>query len=353
MKKIFIAAGGTAGHINAAKALGEHYSQNSFEVNYITGTRHLDYKLFTNEKAIYLDGKPLRSSNPVAITKSLFKNFQTFFQIINVFKSVKPEFIIGCGGYVCGPSLVAGWILRIPVFILEQNAVMGLTNKLLSFFAKKIFTNFRATKNISKLISKKIVVVGNPVRSSIKLSTKNWSEDKIKLFVFGGSLGASQINHAIEKLATYQYPCLVEVEHQTGLNYKPNQRIESGLRFKYTAYEYIDDIQKKYDWCHALVTRAGASTISELRIVQKPVIIIPYPQATDNHQYYNAKELASEVSFPVSILDHNKTPEILAQEIYAQLIDWYRNRLVMDYVQKNKVDDVVGIIQLEINKCLE
>ena len=223
----------------------------------------------------------------------------------------RPAFVLGAGGYICGPTLLAARFLFIPIFIIEQNAVAGVTNKILSKVSSLVFTNFENTKGIKK--TKKVLNVGNPIRKSIQ-STQNSKDDKLKVLVFGGSLGASQINKAIEIIIKEKSDLNLDIIHQVGKG-SLIEDISIAEGISYEQLEYIDDMQKVYAWANIIIARSGASTVSELRIVKKPTIIVPFPAATDNHQYYNAKELKEEDGFFVEIIDHKLKGEELAFQI--------------------------------------
>ena len=141
-------------------------------------------------------------------------------------------------------------------------------------------------------------VVGNPTRSVIRPVANKRPADKLHVLVFGGSLGAKQINDVIYELI--QHPPFTElvIHHQTGV--EPTNR---DSRVEYVAKKYIDDMQSEYEWSDVIISRAGASTVSELAIIKKPVILFPFPQATDNHQYYNAKIFQEASDFSTMVLD--------------------------------------------------
>lgn len=304
MKKAVLVAGGTGGHINAALAIGECFLAEGWDIQYVTGKRPLDFKLFKGQKVLHLDSKPLRTKNPVQLFTNIVMNFMSFFSILWLFLKNKPRFIVGAGGYVCGPTLLAGFILGIPVFIIEQNAVMGLTNKILGWISTRIFVHFSKTLGLSSHLSKKVRVVGNPTRKSIQPPPPKVFDGELKVLVFGGSLGASQINEVI--FAVLKNPELksVSIHHQLGGDQKAP---EIPTTINYLPMNYIDNMQKEYEWCDVIISRAGASTVSELAIIKKPVLIFPYPAATDNHQVYNANIFKEEADFTVEILDPKLT----------------------------------------------
>lgn len=300
MKYAVLVAGGTGGHINAAIAIGEVLEDEGWNVHFITGQRPLDYKLFKNYSTSYLATKPLRTKNPLILFSNLIMNIFSFFFIFTKFLWKRPKFIIGAGGYVCGPVLLAGFLQFIPVFIIEQNAVMGLTNKILGWFSKKIFVHFTKTLGLSSYLSKKVVVVGNPTRKNIRPVPARNFDGELKVLVFGGSLGAKQINEIIWELIKSPVTYPISIHHQVGEDYKIESSQEN---LKYISMKYIEDIQQEYEWCNVIIARAGASTISELAIIKKPVLLIPYPAATDNHQFHNARIFQAESDFSVEVLE--------------------------------------------------
>lgn len=313
-KSIILAAGGTGGHINAALAIGEYYQNKGYDVLYITGKRYLDYQLYKNTNAIHLPTLGLRYKNPFKILKSLFVNFYSLFLVAWIIIKNKPMFILGTGGYVCGPVVLIGKIFLKPTFILEQNAVLGLTNKILSHLVNRIFINLEQTKGLSESVAHKTVVVGNPIRFSYQENSISKNLDTINILVFGGSLGATQINDSLELALNKIDDEKVHVVHQSGKNNAP-LKITSKVNFAH--YDYIDDMAKYYAWADKIICRAGASSVSELKAVGKPVLLVPFPGATDDHQTLNAQALKNEVDFDVIICPISISKEELANQIYT------------------------------------
>jgi UDP-N-acetylglucosamine--N-acetylmuramyl-(pentapeptide) pyrophosphoryl-undecaprenol N-acetylglucosamine transferase len=300
MALAILVAGGTGGHINAALAVGEKLQEEGHEVIYFTGKRQLDYKLFQNVHVKHLDSRPLRTHNPITLVKNIILNIVSFISIFIFLLRKRPRFLLGAGGYVCGPTLLAGFIQFIPVYIIEQNAVMGLTNKILGWISSRIFVHFSKTKGLSAVLQKKVLVVGNPTRKSIYPVPTKKLDETLKVLVFGGSLGAKQINDVIFDLLKIQFDFKLEIHHQVGID-QSISNVDS--KISYHPMSYIENIQKEYEWCDVIISRAGASTISELALIRKPVLIFPYPKATDNHQLFNAKIFQEEADFSVEVLD--------------------------------------------------
>lgn len=306
MKYAVLVAGGTGGHINAALAVGEALQEKGYDVLFLTGKRPLDYKLFNGKNVRHLNSKPLRTNNPITLIKNIFQNLFSFFAIFFSYIAKRPQFIVGAGGYVCGPTLLAGYLLMIPVFIIEQNAVMGLTNRILGWISRLIFVHFSKTKGLSESLKKKVKVVGNPTRKAIQPIQPQAFDGNLKVLVFGGSLGATQINNVIYELLKNPPVLKMSIHHQIGGGQKAPEIVSSII---YESLEYIENIQNEYEWCDVIIARSGASTVSELAIIKKPVLIFPYPQATDNHQFYNAQIFKEESDFTVEVLDPKISPE--------------------------------------------
>ncbi|MBL7665469.1 MAG: UDP-N-acetylglucosamine--N-acetylmuramyl-(pentapeptide) pyrophosphoryl-undecaprenol N-acetylglucosamine transferase [Bacteriovoracaceae bacterium] len=340
-KLAVIVAGGTGGHINAAIALGEVARAKNYQVQYISGTRHLDYKLFQGKNCMHLNSSALRYKNPFKILKSIASNFYYFFKIFYFFLINKPAFVIGCGGYVCGPVLMAAYLQGIKVYIVEQNAVMGLTNKILGYFSKKIFVHFKKTNGVSKSQLKKVVVSGNPTRSVIYKSDKT-KNTKFNILVFGGSLGAKQINDTIKELVGLSLGFPVKIQHQTGLDQREELKLANDI--EYYSYEYLDNIQNFYNEADLIICRAGASTVSELRVLERACVFIPYPQATDNHQYYNAIYFKEEASFPVYILDQKASAQENVKKLREIITDCHKHGIKFDNRNLNAKSESANFI---------
>ncbi|WPU65477.1 UDP-N-acetylglucosamine--N-acetylmuramyl-(pentapeptide) pyrophosphoryl-undecaprenol N-acetylglucosamine transferase [Peredibacter starrii] len=324
MKHAVLVAGGTGGHINAALAVGEALMSEGWDIQYLTGKRPLDYKLFKGQNVRHLDSKPLRTNNPIQLFKNVMMNLMSFFIIFASYLKNRPKFIVGAGGYVCGPTLLAGHLLFIPVFIIEQNAVMGLTNRILGWISTRIFVHFTKTRGLSNTLSKKVRVVGNPTRKAIQPVSAKKFDGELKVLVFGGSLGATQINKVIFDILKRPSVNSMAIHHQLGGDQKAP---EIQTLVKYQPMNYIDNMQQEYEWADVIISRSGASTVSELAIIKKPVLIFPYPQATDNHQVYNAQIFKEEADFTVEILDPKLSHEECVKRTQEFLVKASREEL--------------------------
>ena len=298
MDDAVVVAGGTGGHINSAIVLGEKFEEFNFNIEYISGRKHLDFQLFDHKNCRHVFSYALLGKGPFFILKSFLLNFLTFLILLSRFLMKRPKFIFGVGGYVCGPALLAAYLIGIPVFILEQNSVMGLTNRLLSKISRIIFINFHSVKGLGN--RKKVRNYGNPLRREFFLSKFQQRSDRFHLLIFGGSLGSREINNLlVDLLRNYRLEIEISVLHQTGKNKVDVDTVPG--KIDYEQREYLDNIVQEYQKSDLIICRGGASTISELRVVKRPVLIIPIRFHKDQHQAHNAYALKEEANFPVHV----------------------------------------------------
>jgi UDP-N-acetylglucosamine--N-acetylmuramyl-(pentapeptide) pyrophosphoryl-undecaprenol N-acetylglucosamine transferase len=313
---VYIVAGGTGGHINGALSIGATFSEADFDISYISGKRFLDFKLFLKEKNVWhLNSWPLRYNNPVKQLVSLTFNALVFFKCFFYFLFLRPTAVIGCGGYVCGPVLSGAKLAGIPCFIVEQNACAGITNRILAHIANKIFVHFKNTKGLENF-SENIFVSGNPIRN-IPIVKK--TSDKFTVLVFGGSLGATQINESLANVIKVYNGKSIKIIHQGG---KESEAIQfDNDLVEYHHLEYIDNIYECYETADLIISRAGASSVSELQMLNTNCILIPYPQATNDHQYYNAIEMQNTVDCEVIVLDSKKDILELSSDLNDAILE--------------------------------
>jgi UDP-N-acetylglucosamine--N-acetylmuramyl-(pentapeptide) pyrophosphoryl-undecaprenol N-acetylglucosamine transferase len=240
----------------------------------------------------------------------LQRNFNLHLNILLPFKIVfslihsliilvrnKPKIIIGTGGYASGPIMYVASLLGIPVFIQEQNSYPGLTNRILSKYAKKIFVAYDGMDRYFD--NSKIVVSGNPIRKSIKnislknkrdyLKSLNLKKDLKTLLFLGGSLGADRLNRFVKDNIDFFKKNDLQVILQCGSRYFDTYKFLNNSHIK--VLPFIKEMDKVFSSSDIIISRSGASIISELCFVGKPVIFIPSPNVADNHQSKNAKKL--------------------------------------------------------------
>lgn len=248
-------------------------------------------------------------------TKQVLSWFNTMATVFKVFKNNPITSLISTGGYATIPVVFVAWLLRIPVTLLEQNTIPGRANRLLAFFASKICVSFQSSTSYFK--HKHIYVTGNPIRSSYpedehttQLVEASWRKGK-HLLVFGGSQGAHALNDACIRLKSFFKQHHINVIHITGSSYfstrysttTPQFEVDDDGAVIYATVGYVEQMNILYNWADVVLSRSGATSVAELLHYQKPALLVPYPHATDNHQYYNAMELVQHDIAKICTID--------------------------------------------------
>lgn len=292
-KTALISAGGTGGHVYPALAVANRLRELGANVAWL-GTQAgiearlvpaADIKLHT----IFVQG--LRGNGIKRLLKAPLTVLSAVNQARSVVKAVNPDVFVGFGGFASGPGAAAAKLCGVPVVLHEQNAAMGLTNKIVSRWAKRVLLGFPIDGCQGE-------VVGNPIRPAIAelpaLSKRRQPSEPFNVLVVGGSLGAKAINEAVP-IALEPLLGRINLTHQTGKTTFADTRAEyeqRGLLGSANVCEYIDDMDDAYLSADLIIARAGALTVSEIASVGVAAIFVPLPQAVDNHQFLNAKCLA-------------------------------------------------------------
>ena len=293
---ILVMAGGTGGHIFPGIAVAEELVKKGWKVHWLGTAERMEAEIVPKNgyPISFINIAGIRNKGWQTWLKTPFKILQSVMQSIQVLKEVKPDVVLGMGGYASAPGGVAAWLLRIPLVLHEQNAVAGMTNRFLSRIATKTLSAFpgafsdRVTPN----------VVGNPLRSDI-ISIENVMPEQPatskKVLVVGGSLGAKILNDVVPQAIKQIKVQSIDVWHQTGGGNEQavlTSYQDFGLpEEKVKVTEFIDDMASAYQWADVVVCRAGALTVSELAMAAKPAIFVPLPHAVDDHQTKNAMYL--------------------------------------------------------------
>ncbi len=289
MNKLMIMAGGTGGHVFPALAVANALREKNTQVTWLGTLKGLEASVIpaNNIEIEWISVEGLRGKGIFSWLLAPFKIVCATVQSMQVIRKIKPDCVLGMGGFVSGPGGLASRILGKPLVIHEQNAVVGLTNKYLAKIANQVLTGFPDTANLP--VSAKWV--GNPVRDSIKPNNPN-TEAKINVLVIGGSQGAHSLNKCLPALFSV-YKADINVWHQTGKNRSDEVVKEyQTLDMPAKVTEFIDDMSAAYQWADLLVCRAGAMTIAECCAAAKPALLIPYPFSAGDHQLKNAQVMA-------------------------------------------------------------
>lgn len=295
MKRILFMAGGTGGHIHPALTVAKALEKQGHKIYWLGGAQGLEHKIITDYPLYSLAITGLRGKTAWQSAFAPARLMLALFQALRIVRHVKPDLVMGFGGYASGPGGLAAWMLRKPLLIHEQNAIAGYTNRLLSKLAKKILRAFPCAFNENI----KAITVGNPVRDEIinieqpKKRLENIENRQLRLLILGGSQGARFLN---EKMADFvgalESSERPEIWHQTGQSEFDRTKThyqKKSINAKCSAF--IDNMADAYQWADLVVCRAGALTVSELAAAGVGCVFIPFPFAVDNHQFYNAQYL--------------------------------------------------------------
>ncbi len=310
--KVLIMAGGTGGHVFPALTIASELLARGTRVEWLGTRQGLEARVIGNT-SIPLHFISISGLRGKSVLKKLLAPFVIFIAIAQALwqiHRIQPGCVLGMGGFATGPGGVAARLLGKPLLIHEQNAVAGLTNRVLFPFARLVMEAFPGafTRNtrFSVLRSfvdvRKITVIGNPVRPGILAIAPPEERfpgrtGKLRLLVVGGSLGSVAINRvlpqALAALAPEERP---QVKHQCGNRNLDDTRAwyaEAGLVLgaELELSSFIDDMASAYVWADVILCRAGASTIAEISAIGLPSILVPFPQSADDHQGENARIL--------------------------------------------------------------
>ncbi|MBA3899795.1 MAG: undecaprenyldiphospho-muramoylpentapeptide beta-N-acetylglucosaminyltransferase [Bacteroidetes bacterium] len=358
--KVIISGGGTGGHIFPAIAIANALKQklqDKVDILFVGAKGKMEmekvpaagYKI----EGLWISGmqRSLSVSNlsfPFKVTSSLLKAYR-------IIKKFKPDVVVGVGGYASGPVLAMASFSGVPTLIQEQNSYAGITNKILGKKVNKICV---AYDGMEKFFPKeKIVLTGNPVRQDIlQLEGKRerglehfkLDANKKTLLIIGGSQGARAINQSIEKGLADFIKNDVQLVWQTGKFYYPNAKeaVEKAGSESIKCFDFIQKMDLAYAVADVVVSRAGASSVSELCIVKKPAILVPLPTAAEDHQTKNAMALVTHNA--AIIIKNAEAEEKLVSETIDLLNSKERQEKLSANIHKLAFKDAAGVIASEV-----
>lgn len=328
--RVLITGGGTGGHINPALAIAQKVRNEnpSNEILYVGTKNSLESELVPKAgfEFKYVTAKYLRRKISFENVKTIFASIKGVMEAMKIINEFKPDIVVGTGGYVCGPVVLAASFKKIPTMIHEQNVFPGITNKMLSKVVDVIGISFaEAEKYFPEESRKKLVMVGNPVRKDIltadrrKSRTKlNLKPDVILIYSFGGSGGQLSLNEAIiDVIKKYNGQKNIKIIHVTGkkmydsfMDNVKNIKLENNIEI----LDYMYDAATALSASDIVIGSAGAITIAEITVIGVPSILIPKTYTAENHQEYNARALEKEGAAKV-ILEKDLNGSILIKSI--------------------------------------
>lgn len=294
--RILIMAGGTGGHVFPALAVAHELKARGAEVSWLGTRRGLEAEVVpaAGLPIDYISIAGLRGKGMAGWLLAPWRLSVALMQALRVLSRRRPTAVLGMGGFVTGPGGVAAKLSGLPLIIHEQNAIAGLTNRLLARIADQVLEAFPGAVG-----GEKVQHTGNPIRSDIvqladPAERYAMRQGPIRLFVLGGSLGAMVFNETLPKaLALLPDAMRPEVRHQTGkrnLELTRQRYSEGGVEAE--LLPFIEDMAGAYAWADLVLCRSGALTVSELAAAGLPALLVPYPHAVDDHQSANGRFLA-------------------------------------------------------------
>jgi UDP-N-acetylglucosamine--N-acetylmuramyl-(pentapeptide) pyrophosphoryl-undecaprenol N-acetylglucosamine transferase len=295
-KVAFVMAGGTGGHVFPALATARVLQRRGFEIVWLGTQRGIEARLVpaAGIPVEWLSVGGLRGKGWSTLLVAPARLVIAVTQAMRAIRKHRPQVVLGAGGFASGPGGLAAWLLRRPLVVHEQNAVAGLTNRILARFAKRVLEGFPGSFGKGVRAER----VGNPVRPeivAIAAPERRFAgrEGRARLLVFGGSQGAARLN-AVLPAALTELPAELrpEVLHQTGQhNFEETVQSYRARGIEADVRAFIDDMASAYGWSDLAVCRSGALTIAELAAAGVPAVLVPFPAAVDDHQTRNAQYL--------------------------------------------------------------
>ncbi len=293
MKRVVLTTGGTGGHIFPALAVAEEIRNRypGVRILFVGGKQGAEAEL-AREAGLEFVALPVRGvlGKGVRSVGALFLLGWSALRALFLLNRFKPEVILGFGGYAGFAAVQAGRLLRFPTAIHEQNSVPGVCNRILGTRVDRVLLSFHDQEK--RFQGRSVVHTGNPVRKSIMSLRGQRRVPGRNLLILGGSQGARAINDAIVEALPALKAQGVHVRHQTGpVQYKKIREIYSRVYPEACVEPFIKDMAAAYEDADLVLARAGATTTAELTVAGKPSVLIPFPYATHNHQFGNARQL--------------------------------------------------------------
>jgi UDP-N-acetylglucosamine--N-acetylmuramyl-(pentapeptide) pyrophosphoryl-undecaprenol N-acetylglucosamine transferase len=299
LRRVLIMAGGTGGHVFPGLAVANYLREQGVAVHWLGTAQGLEAHVVppADIPLHFISIGGVRGKSMKTWITAPFRVMMALGQALRILLRVKPDVVIGMGGFASGPGGLASWLLRYPLVIHEQNAKSGLTNRWLKKMSHKVLTGFPGVFREQL----KVEVIGNPVRKELiqlppPAERFHQRSDRLHLLILGGSLGARAINELVPRsmalLASHVRPA---IQHQAGNKlYEEAVKAYQQAGVEATVVPFMTDMAAAYAWADLVLCRAGALTIAELCAVGLGSILVPFPYAVDDHQTANAQFLADK-----------------------------------------------------------
>jgi len=306
IQRIMVAGGGTGGHLFPGLAVVEELRRRvpGLEVKFVGTARGIEARILPNrgEAVALLKVTPLKGQGVGTRFKSFARIPTAMKEASSLMRDFEPDLVLGVGGYASGPVLLSAALSGRPTALLEQNAHVGMTNRILARFVDRAYISFERTEAVFG--KRKSRLTGNPVRhefiehARLALADPEGFESRARtVLVLGGSQGAKKLNEDVPRALAQAGMASrnLEVVHQTGESMRDEvEAIYRELGIRARVVTFIDEIARAYSNAALVIARAGATTLAELCAIGRPSILIPYPFAADDHQAKNAEALEEQ-----------------------------------------------------------
>jgi len=356
--RVMIMAGGTGGHVYPGLAVALGLRAKGWDVSWIGTARGLEASVVpANEIALHtLKTLGLRGKGAISKAKGFASLFWACLQALALLLRHRPSMVIGFGGYAAGPAGAVARLLGIPLLIHEQNAVAGTTNRLLARRAARVMAGFEG----AFAADIDVRVTGNPLRDALCDTTeKDYpavsfdSSRRLRIAILGGSQGALALNtgcpEAFSKLSKDELAC-IEIKHQCGAAHADvTQQAWAHMGANQAeVMPFVDDMAALYRWADVAICRAGALTVSELSVTGTPSVLVPLPQAIDNHQMKNAEALhaaGGAIIVPQTELASDVVPTFLSRALAEASMLHQMSSDARGWSKPHATHDVVAIAE--------
>ncbi|MBK7950394.1 MAG: undecaprenyldiphospho-muramoylpentapeptide beta-N-acetylglucosaminyltransferase [Deltaproteobacteria bacterium] len=322
-RRWLITGGGTGGHVTPALALGEAIVDRGDEVLFVGSRRGLESRLVPDAgfELRMLPSEQVMGRNLVGRLRGALSILRSVGSALRILWRYSPDAVISVGGYAAMPTALAAWLLRLPLFLVEPNAIPGRVNRLTARFARCVFVGFESARGHLPRKTESLCL-GVPLRRALYRAFAAREPARIPskplhVFVFGGSQGARQLNENVPEALAKLAKGSIDVFHQTGETDRAavaSRYAELGIEATVVAFER--EMPKRYAWADLAICRAGALTVAELALAGMPALLVPYPFAADDHQSANAlalEEIGAARRIAAQPLDVNALAQTIAE----------------------------------------